>query len=165
MDLFGNCISAPLADNDNRHDYSRLGRYAEFLVCADITKNGYHAIHSDTSGFDVLMIAGHKTYRIQVKSSSIIRRQRAEWRCRISVDRRGGNASRKREVDRRDADILALFHNDLETIVYLPVLPGCGHVKLPVRYLKEAKTIETLQSAISVMDGTPVHYIPEGIPA
>lgn len=165
MDLFNSDADDEEPSNDNDPDHSRLGRYAEFLVCADITQNGYYAIHADYIGFDIILVDGHKTYRVQVKSSSVIRRGLAEWRCRINKNSHRGNEARKRELDRRDADILALYHHDLATITYLPVLHGCGRLQLPVSQVRQTPTAQSLGDSISWCDKTPISFIPEGIAA
>jgi hypothetical protein len=155
-DLFGY-----VADNDDEpaigNGTDLRGRYAEFLVCANLTKLGYYVVHVDAAGFDLLLDYEEQTYRIEVKSGSRSHegpfKQRMEWR----VARRGREGSenhvryrRRRPITPADTDLLALYCRVYETTVFYPVLGPINAVRLPTSFVRNsAEGQKSLSSAIA----------------
>ncbi|HEY2243480.1 MAG TPA: hypothetical protein VGH47_04550 [Xanthobacteraceae bacterium] len=130
FDLFGQVAlkqTEQLNGFDQRplNGFTKDGRYAEFIVCAYLTRMGYHATHVDTQGFDILLRHETRSYRIDVKSTSHVRRgtfkERAVWNI---VNHTRPEPGRQRVHVRKgplDADLLALFFRPLETVVFRAV--------------------------------------------
>ena len=162
-------------------DSSRLGRYAEFMVCAELTRLGYHVIHVDAPGFDIIMAVDGVSLRVQVKSTNTIvaplvrkpgggRPPNGSHMCRWgtmthdSSSNGGRNANRKvRPLCKTDADLLALYHHQFGTTVILPLdaLNKSGYVALPVSQVKDHDTKSSLAHAleklgVSTIDGGTV---------
>jgi hypothetical protein len=135
------------------NDHNRLGRMAEFMVCAEITRLGFHAIHADAPGFDILLIHSKRPYRVQVKSSTLIKEERfCEWRCRIHISSARGAAARARGLTHDDCDLLALYQHQLSKVVFRPVI-GREKVKISLTTLREMSTFDSLTQAIAQLKG------------
>ena len=101
-----------------------LGLAAEHLVCADLLLNGYNAyVTSQNSPYDIALDYNKTVVRIQVKSTSNIRKvpQRVNdmpaylW----NVRRAGKKGIRRYGVT--EFDILALVAVDIKTIAYFTI--------------------------------------------
>lgn len=141
-DLFGNETNQ---DEDNeikplKDGSSRQGRYAEFMVCAYLTKMGHHVVHVDTIGFDIILAYEGRSYRIDVKSTNsyIIgkEKERCEWgftRWKYINKRYVGQP-----ITPSDTDILALYHLAFDTVVFIPVLGPVYHIRVPASQVRSA---------------------------
>jgi hypothetical protein len=109
---------------EEKEDSSRLGRYAEFMVCAELTKLGYDVLHVDAAGFDIILSVDGASWRVQVKSTSVVREGYCEWKAVRHAGSTNGKKGMTRPtsaITRREADILALFHHQFGTVVFMPV--------------------------------------------
>jgi hypothetical protein len=131
--LFPDFAADDVVDQDGDGDFidtSRLGRYAEFMVCAELTRLGYRAIHVDAPGFDIILTVEDRSLRVQVKSTTSViyppllkanggpgRKPRTQpyavWNCTQHVDSSRSRVKRNntRRLTPGDADIIALFHH------------------------------------------------------
>jgi hypothetical protein len=155
-------------DGESFVDSSRLGRYAEFMVCAELTKLGYHALHVDAPGFDIIASCNEASVRVQVKSTSRVAQpppphagrgrpprsgEYCEWNCKTHEGATNGKKMLRRgqrTLDRRDADVLALYHHRFNTITFLPItaLNGSGKVILPLAQVKQNHSKQSLEYAL-----------------
>lgn len=173
QDLFGNKSEPerepePGAD-EAFLDSSRLGRYAEFMVCAELTRLGYRVIHVDAPGFDLIVSIEDRSLRVQVKSTTAIRhppppqpgRGRpprsqpfAEWHCQLhNVPSNGGRrkARTAKNVSSVDADVLALFHHKFGTMFFLGLPPGFAvprNVRLPLSQVRVGQSEASFKAAL-----------------
>lgn len=149
LDLFGdNEDDAPQEEEPSSADYARLGRYAEFMVCAELTKLGYYVVHVDAPGFDLILSANSRTFRVQVKSSSTTIDGRRRWRCRIAVEHRRASGYRKRPITKEDADLLALFDHATGKTIFVPVQGNVGQITIPLSQVASVDTQATLLAAL-----------------
>jgi hypothetical protein len=143
-DLFG-CVANDDAELTLNNGADLRGRYAEFQVCANLTKLGYYVVHVDAAGFDLLLDYEDQTYRVEVKSGSRSYegsfKQRIQWR----VARRGRMGSenhfryrQRRPITPVDTDLLALFCRIYETTVFYPVLGPINAVRLPTSFVRNS---------------------------
>lgn len=117
-------ISPEISEVAPARQRARLGRYAEFMVCAELTKRGYYVTHCDAPGFDLILIVGEKTLRVQVRSTSniTVKGDCCVWMCRKGFgSRNADNFLRSRPINRSDADLLALYHHVFATTVFVGV--------------------------------------------
>jgi hypothetical protein len=114
-------------------NHDQLGRYAEFLVCAEITKLGYFVVHCPSNGFDLLLIAHSKPIRVQVKSTSIVKGEFCLWKPRIGGGRREKWGKPKRSLTREDADLFALYHHTFNRLMFVAVSNGAGNSHIQIR--------------------------------
>lgn len=129
-------------------DYSQVGRYVEFLVCAELTKLGYFVTHCDAPGFDILLVADGKPFRVQVKSSHKVEDGRCIWRTRVTMTGTGKQRI-KRPLTKADADIVALYHCQFDRMIFAPISKcSTGIVDLPISQVRAADTMKTLQAAL-----------------
>jgi hypothetical protein len=118
---------------ENRLNDTLLGRYAEFMVCADLTKQGYEVVHVDAPGFDIILSVDGASWRVQVKSTRTIKDGSCIWQVsHHSTPSNGKKALTRinRAITRKEADLLALFHHQFDTTVYFAV----GHYPRRGRY-------------------------------
>lgn len=179
--LFPDILEAIEATGDEDFiDASRLGRYAEFIVCAEITRLSYHAIHVDAPGFDVILCINGSSLRVQVKSTARIKRppirrtgtqgpsprfsELAIWSCHKHTNASNGGSKDRgiQPITKADADMIALYHHTLKTTVFMPISAvGNGKIALPIAQLKDpdvtARSLEsTLRQLVRPFGGVPV---------
>lgn len=145
--LFENDENDTLCDEDNEQSASQLGRYAEFMVCAELTKLGYYVVHVDAPGFDLIMTTDTMSVRVQVKSTSSVRHGECDWLCLTHLN---GSKQKKarRIINRADADLIALYHHVFGTTVFVPISEASAHIKLPVSQVKEHEATRSLERAL-----------------
>lgn len=157
FDLFGNQVVEPGDQTEAESDISTslLGRYAEFMVCAQLCRAGYFATHVDSAGFDLILQTEDGTRTMQVKSSRVIESGYCHWRIKRRLGIIGPRLARgqydrvERQLGPQDANLLALFHHSFETTIIWPItklLPR--HIALPVHQVERASLAETLQTAL-----------------
>ena len=144
---------------------TRQGRYAEFMVCAFLTKLGYDVLHVDAAGFDLILDYEGESYRVDVKSSDNVyqgkRRVTCMWHTRKNTKVRrivGGYdvavSGQQRNLTPHDADLLALFQERFETVVFYAVLRPLRFVSLPASQVQASGYGETsLKAAIKALGG------------
>lgn len=153
-DLFGEpaCVDDDCADDLN---HSQLGRYAEFMVCAQLCKAGYYVVHVDAVGFDLVVSTDEGSYTVQVKSTSNSENGRCTWgiSAHKEAGRGGRNEKRKaRPIRRSDADLLALFHQQYGTTIIVPVQDRMGWtITLPAHQVQQASVEKSFASALALL--------------
>lgn len=151
VDLFGNSIIEDEISEEQLSD-TLIGRYAEFMVCAQITKAGYNVTHVDGTGFDLIITLDEGTFTIQVRST----RRVVEGKCTWSLTKnqeagKGGRNTKRgtRALTSADADLLALFHHRFETTVIIPLRKEMStYIALPLNQVENASIEETLKPSI-----------------
>ena len=100
----------------------QLGKAGEYLVCADLILKGHVAFPSEQGlSFDVVLAAGGRLYKVQVKTTrqpmSVPQRVRTSVKYVFHVRRcgKGGRGSYQKD----DVDIFALVALDTRTIAYM----------------------------------------------
>jgi hypothetical protein len=154
-DLFRDEVDSGVAADDEAAGRRRLGRYAEFMVCAELTKLGYDVWHCDAPGFDVVLVEGDRSLRIQVRSTGNIDKGYCSWMCRKGYGSRDSNNFLKsRILDRRDADLIALYHLVFGSLIFATVdeLPGGGTFKFPVGQVREHDCSGSLLRALARLE-------------
>jgi hypothetical protein len=156
-------------------DSSRLGRYAEFIVCAELTRLGYHALHVDAPGFDIILTVEDRSLRVQVKSTATIKhpvshakiytkrmpsKQQAVavWNCKRHTQASNGGNRTDRSPKRLticDADVVALFHHKFKTVIFFPIqsVPASGRFELPLTQIKHDAAEESLKATLDCLLG------------
>lgn len=148
-DLFGSSLDEGDETEEGCPDYARLGRYVEFIVCAELTKLGYFVTHCDAPGFDILLVASGKPLRVQVKSSHKIENGKCVWRTRVSDGRTQSKARIKRPITTNEADILALYHHAFEQLIFVAVRDAsAGYIELPIAQVKASDSAKSLVAAL-----------------
>lgn len=151
IDLFGDCVD-DIQDSQDELSSSLLGRYAEFMVCAQITKSGYRVTHVDGVGFDLILTVEEGSFTIQVKSTSVIVDGKCRWNLTKHIEAGNGGRNKERKPGRlsiRDADMLALFHHSFGTTVIMPMrLHMPTYIALPVSQIQQANIDDSLQSSL-----------------
>jgi len=131
---------------------SQLGRYAEFMVCAELTKLGYYVQHCDAPGFDVILVVEKRSLRVQVKSTSSVKEGRCYWTCsKCRYSDRDMNNRGRRAIDKSDADLIALYHHVFGTTIYIlpeDIRTATGGICLPVTQVREHGDSESLDHAL-----------------
>jgi len=166
--LFGEDIHQPDTQPVERlgamPHWTRLGRMAEFLVCAELTKLGYYVTHVDAPGFDLILAVRDASLRVQVKSSTRISAGFCTWELVHHIHehnkpRRG--AGRTLPITKAQADLLALYHHEYGTTVFLAV-DGSRYARLPVAQIKHHVASDSLMVALkrlgitnNVIDAVP----------
>lgn len=150
-DLFGEPTKQAdtrIAAKAQQSESTLLGRYAEFMVCAYLSRLGHTVHHVDAAGFDLILEYENASYRIDVKSTSHTyigpRKEMAFWNVhknyRIELGTEHGTEQGKRRNRRMllpdDCDMLALFHNSFSTVVYYPVTKPLKQVRLPLSQVR-----------------------------
>ena len=135
--LFDDEEQQSCVDDTERTD-SQLGRYAEFMVCAELTKLGYYVVHVDAPGFDLILSTDTMSVRVQVKSTSSVNQGYCRWNC-VTHAEAGNGGKRKvrksRRLSRADTDLVALFHHVFGTTVFMLVTEACtSGVRLPAHH-------------------------------
>jgi hypothetical protein len=146
LDLFGQAASPmrePFTSKNGISQNTLTGRYAEFMVCAYLTRMGFNVMHVDAPGYDLILDYEHRNYRIDVKASSVIRcgvrKARCIWtvgksRKHINGQQRNGKTL---PITRQDADLLALYHLEFDTVAFYPILkPLFGTLTIPLAVIK-----------------------------
>jgi hypothetical protein len=145
LDLFGQAVRKrePFVSKNGLSPFTLTGRYAEFMVCAYLTRMGYNVMHVDAPGYDLILEHQHRIYRIDVKASSVIRCGVRNARCTWTVGKSAKHVyGRQRNgktlpITRQDADLLALFHLEFESVVFCPIIkPLCGTLTIPLAVVK-----------------------------
>ena len=136
-------------------DASQIGRLAEFLVCAELTRLGYYVVHCDTRGFDILLSIEDRSLRVQVKSTAVVRDGYCIWRCQKHMVAGNAPDRNKRTLDRRDCDLVALFHHVFGTVIFLSIgeVPRGSRIDLPVAQVREVNSGKSLERALARLDG------------
>lgn len=150
--LFPEFKPAEAANDNDDLSYSQLGRYGEFMICADLTRRGYYAMHVDAPGFDVLLVHANRSYRVQVKSSSAYRSGKPTWRCRTHAVSTRGNQAVMRKVSEADADIVALFHHDFDGAIYLPIGDVRDRINIPATQLRVSRDVDTVATSLASLE-------------
>lgn len=135
-DLFG---FSPVADADPVADMARIGRLAEFVLCARLTEWGYYCSHADAAGFDVLVSTGQGHIRVQVKSSAQIHNGKCSWHATSrsgTPNHRGGKSNGVGRYTRKDADVFALYSRSFDKFVFAVVDGGPSYYALPVAVVR-----------------------------
>lgn len=151
-------------------DSSRLGRYAEFMVCAELTRLGHHALHVDAPGFDIILTVDDRSLRVQVKSTTTIKQPPlpniggkggrpprtqayATWNCsRHAYASNGGTKPRgTKQLTSNDTDVVALYHHTFGTTIFMPVqaLTGTGRMVLPLSQVQQNHADESLKATLA----------------
>jgi hypothetical protein len=149
-------------------DSSRLGRYAEFMVCAELTRLGYHAIHVDAPGFDIILSIDGRSLRVQVKSTTTIKQPPlpqgrgrpprsqayAVWQCTRHQYSSNGGLNRRggKTLTLSDTDIIALFHHKFETIVFFAVQDIKDKMMLPISQLETSVSEQSLNAVLTKLE-------------
>lgn len=131
----------------------RLGRMAEFLVCVELTRLGYFVTHVDAPGFDLVLCVNDASFRVQVKSSTQIRNGRCRWV--LHVGRYINGVDQKRAITRASADLLALYHHEFSTIVFVPV-EGRSTAEFTIAQVKSHVASESLAIALRQLGVTEI---------
>jgi len=131
VDLFGHAL--PQESSRRNSERVSKGRYAEFMVCAYLSRMGHHVIHVDTIGFDLVLVYEGQSYRVQVKSSKSVETNSCQWHSITP-----GNVANKRWFGPRDADLIACYHSVFDTVVFVPVLEPLCQVRLPLNQVRAA---------------------------
>jgi hypothetical protein len=141
-DLFGEATEdeTRIAAKGQQSESTLVGRYAEFMVCAYLSRLGYNVHHVDAAGFDLILEHSSGSYRIDVKSSTQTyigpRKEMAVWTVPKSHWIQGKAKKNYRWMTPDDCDILALFHRTFETVVYYPVVKPIHDVRLPISQVR-----------------------------
>ena len=147
-DLFG-VEDRPDEDNIST---KKLGRYAEFLICAELSKLGYDVWHCDAPGFDVIFVTEERSLRIQVRSTTHIENGHCMWMLRKGYGNRDKtNYIKTRPIDRRDADLIALHHLVLGTTVLIGIddISAGGAIRLPISQVRNHDLSESLERVLA----------------
>lgn len=148
VDLFGHAVAddddIDISEQSPTYNASSLeGRYAEFMVCAYLTRIGLNVIHVDSVGFDLIINYEGVSYRVDVKSTSRSQRgpfkETVIWNT-IKATWIEGHTTKKlrRKLRPSDADLLALFFRPLETVIFYPIIKPIGGVKMPLSAVRNA---------------------------
>jgi hypothetical protein len=115
------------------------GKYAEFMVCAYLTKLGYRVLHIDTIGYDILLEYEGRNFKIDVKitNSSYIgkRKETVYWHVG-KHNRIQGKTVERRKAMPYDCDIFALFYLGLDAVGYVPVTKPTKEIAIPISQLR-----------------------------
>jgi hypothetical protein len=154
FDLFSSADPVIEEEAQQELDTSTIGRHVEFLVCAELTRAGYWVEHINAPGFDVLLSSRGRVYRIEVKSSSVVRDGYGVWHCRRQKPNSVGQGrigawAYKRPLTREDADVVALHHLVAGATCYLPVVGGCGRVVISMSQLRALDASSSIESALA----------------
>jgi hypothetical protein len=157
LDLFGQAISKrePFISRNGISQNTLTGRYAEFMVCAYLTRMGYNVMHVDAQGYDVILEHEHRSYRIDVKATANMqcgpRASIASWRIHNKVWR--NNSKVDRPVTPQDTDLLALFHLELNVVLFYPVVEAVkGSLQFPLGVLRNSGDGQaSLEAAIKII--------------
>jgi len=157
-DLFGKALDKPsLVPKPGQSDATIKGRYAEFMVCAYLARLGHNVIHVDATGFDLILEYEGRSYRLDVKSTSRAYmgayKQSVLWHLVKAQWREGEAAKRRRPVTPDDCDMLALFHNVFETVVYYPVTKPIMQINLPLSQVRNTDYGAASLAAAAVAKG------------
>jgi len=144
-DLFGEPtkqVDTRIAAKAQQSESTLLGRYAEFMVCAYLSKLGHTVHHVDAAGFDLILEYENVSYRIDVKSTSHTyigpRKEMAFWNLHKNYRIEQGERRTRRMLLPNDCDMLALFHNSFSTVVYYPVTKPLKQVRLPLSQVRNS---------------------------
>jgi hypothetical protein len=145
LDLFGQASQTrePFTSTNGISQNTLTGRYAEFMVCAYLTRMGRNVMHVDAPGYDLILDYEHRNYRIDVKASSVVRCGVRNARCIWTVGKSAKHINGRQRngetlpITRDDADLLALFHLEFESVVFYPIIrPLCGTLTIPLAIVK-----------------------------
>lgn len=127
------------------------------MVCAELTKRGYYVAHCDAPGFDLVLVVGEKSLRVQVRSTSNVSGDYCVWMCRKGFgSRNAANFLRSRPINRSDTDLIALYHHVFATTVFVAVgdiMPG-GSIRLSIDDVRDPAS--SLHRALARMDDLPM---------
>jgi hypothetical protein len=142
VDLFGEVGEAPDMHAKPLADCNMQGRFAEFMVCAYLTKLGHNVIHVDANGFDLIVEYQGASYRVDVKSTMNVyigkRKELVIWKVGKGYWAGGETQKRTRPVSPLDCDMLALFHSVFETVVFIPVVEQVQEIRLPLSQVRNS---------------------------
>ena len=137
--------------SDTELNTKQLGRYAEFLVCAELSKLGYYVWHCDAPGFDIILVVDEQSLRVQVRATNFIENGYCVWNCRKSDGNRDkNNFCRSRAMDRRDTDLIALHHLIFGTTIFVSVdeISQGGSLRLPVSQIRAHDMSKSLERVL-----------------
>ena len=146
--LFGEDTSVSEESNLSR---KQLGRYAEFMVCAELSKLGYSVWHCDAPGFDAVLVTEDRSFRIQVRATTNIDNGYCSWMCRKGYGNRDESGFLKtRSLNRTDTDLIGLYHLIFGTLIFVTTdeLPAGGSLKLPVSQVRDHDCSKSLERAL-----------------
>lgn len=150
--LFGDEETAVCEDDEQGLNTSQLGRAAEFRVCYELTLLGYYVWHCDAPGFDLILVLDDMSLRVQVKSTTNICAGYCDWT--VTKDSPGSHRRKgtrvQRAIDRREADLVALYHHVFGTTVFVSIDEVRGmHIRLPVSQVREHDCSRSLDRALA----------------
>jgi hypothetical protein len=94
----------------------------------------------DAAGFDLILECGNASFRIDVKSTSQTyigpRKEMAVWKVSKSQWHQYKTAKIRRLLTPQDCDMLALFHNAFNSVVYYPVVKPLREIRLPLSQVR-----------------------------
>jgi hypothetical protein len=140
-DLFGNIVDVSSSAEVEAEKFPRLPRYAEFMVCAFLTKMGHYCVHVDTIGFDIILDYEGRSYRVDVKSTSDYHQGGLKERCTWELAKQrsiGGGRYVNRLLTSDEVDLLALYHLGFDTVIFVPVLRPMRRISLPASQVRLA---------------------------
>jgi hypothetical protein len=155
-DLFGNLVDVEVVSGITQEKFPRLPRCAEFMVCAYLTKLGYYCVHVDTIGFDIILDYEGHSYRVDVKATSNYqrgpRKESCEWsfaKSNYKPSSGGRERYSSRPIRPDEVDLLALYHLEFDSVVFVPVLRPMHRMALPAGQVRAAGNGEaSLSTAI-----------------
>jgi hypothetical protein len=138
---------------DNGPNHRQMGKIAEILVLLDLTRQGHQADLTNSNGFDIHLIVNGRSFRVQVKGSSRIDAGVCCWACRVSKYEMGPTIHRKKQpLTAFHADILALYHHQLDRIIYRKVpAEGSWNVRLPVKQVQATTAAQSLDATLRAL--------------
>jgi hypothetical protein len=132
-----------------------MGRYAEFMVCALLTKLGYWVMHLDAPGFDLILRGEDTSLRVQVRSTSSNEGGYCFWPLHtgeyrpVETRKNGAGRLKRRILNCSDTDLLALFHHEFGTTIFMSIADvRVGEVKFPISQVCDVNAKESLERAL-----------------
>jgi len=118
------------------------------LVCAELTRLGYYVTHVDAPGFDLILTVENASLRVQVKSTMQTRDGFCIWKCvhRCAIGP-GQRLDLQKPITKAQADVLALYHHELRSTVFLPV-EGRRIIRLPVSQVRNHDAAISLRAVL-----------------
>jgi hypothetical protein len=118
-----------------------IGRYAEFMVCAYLSKAGHNVFHIDTNGYDLIVEYQGSTFRVDVKGTTQSHsgpfKEMAYWSIHKSYWIEGMVRRSRRSISDRDCDMLALFYLPLDAVAFVALgAKEKASVRVPLAQLR-----------------------------
>jgi hypothetical protein len=121
-DFFGGPNEATEVDDNKKRALSSLR--AEFLVAAEIVKQGFPVVHTNQAGYD-LVVENGRAHRVNVKSST----QGGNGKLTFMVKKdilRPGQWHLGRPINGEDCDVIALYHYALDRTMFIAAGAICS---------------------------------------